>query len=118
MEGLRSAARDRAAAPMAAQTATPAKTVIIVPARLDGSNFRSLTGGTDIAELASATIFGPTVAGLRSAARVETATLLNVPARYSTRFSHMAAALPADHFGSMTPSQESALALVDNKSGE
>jgi uncharacterized protein YcbK (DUF882 family) len=118
MEGLRSAARDRAATPVAAQTAVPAKTVIIVPARLDGTNFRSLTGGTDIAELASATIFGPTVAGLRSAARVETATLLDVPAGYSTRFSHVAAALPADHFGSVVPSRESALALVDTKSGE
>jgi len=117
MEGLRSAARDRAATPVAAQAAVPAKTVIIVPARLDGSNFRSLTGGTDIAELASATIFGPTAAGLRSAARVETAALLDVPPGYSTHFSHLAAALPADHFG-MAPNRESALALEDNKSGD
>ena len=118
MEGLRSAARDRAATPTAAQTRAPANTVVIVPARLDGSNFRSLTGGTDIAELASVTIFGPTVAGLRSAARVETAALLDVPAGYSTHFSRMAAALPADHFGSPAPNRESSLALEDNKSGD
>lgn len=115
MEGLRSAAHDRQAAPGEPRTA--AHTVVILPARLDGSNFRSLTGATDIAELASATIFGPTITGLRSAARVETAALIDrMSVGYSTRFSRVATTLPADHFGSQ--SQEGPVALVDNKSGD
>ena len=72
----------------------------IVPARLDGSNFGTLTGSTDVAELASATIFGPTLAGLRSAARVENSALSGHPsAGYVARFDGAMPALSADHFG-------------------
>ncbi len=68
MEGLRSAVRGAQAAASAPKP--PARAAVtIVPARLDGSNFGTLTGSTDVAELASATIFGPTLTGLRSAAQ-------------------------------------------------
>ena len=53
-----------------------------------------------MAELASATIFGPTLAGLRSAARAENSALLVHPsAGYLARFENSATALSADHFG-------------------
>jgi uncharacterized protein YcbK (DUF882 family) len=94
MEGLRRAAHHpEAIAPM------PAETVTIAPARLDGSNFGSLTSGTEFAELPSATVFGPTAIGLRSAARVESATLFAKPsADYTERFQRASATLPAHRF--------------------
>jgi uncharacterized protein YcbK (DUF882 family) len=100
MEGLRSAVR-LARSPAASQKRRTAHAVVtIVPARLDGSNFDTLTGGTDVAELASATIFGPTLVGLRSAARVEASALSNRPsAGYLARFEGSVTALSAEHFG-------------------
>jgi hypothetical protein len=72
---------------------------MIVPARLDGSNFTSLTGTTGVAELSSATVFGPTAMGLRSAARVESAALFSQrPSDRLDRFQHNSAVLPADRF--------------------
>lgn len=95
--------------------------VTIVPARLDGSNFGTLTGSTDVAELASATIFGPTLTGLRSAARVENSALSGRPAAgYLARFDSSATALSADHFGGPSVaalSQDRHLVLVDSQSG-
>jgi uncharacterized protein YcbK (DUF882 family) len=100
MEGLRSAVR-LARSPTASQRRRTAHAAVtIVPARLDGSNFETLTGGTDVTELASATIFGPTLAGLRSAARVEARALSNRPSTgYLARFEGSATALSAEHFG-------------------
>jgi hypothetical protein len=47
----------------------------------------------------SQTIFGPTLAGLRRAARVETAALSNrLESGYLARFSNDATDLAADHF--------------------
>ncbi len=120
MEGLRSAVRGaQAAALVPKRTARAA--VTIVPARLDGSNFGTLTGSTDVAELASATIFGPTLTGLRSAARVENSALSGRPAAgYLARFDSSATALSADHFGGPSVaalSQDRHLVLVDSQSG-
>jgi uncharacterized protein YcbK (DUF882 family) len=94
MEGLRRAAHHPdAIAPI------PANTVSIVPARLDGSNFGSLTSATKVAERASATVFGPTAIGLRSAARVESAALFAQPsADYLERFRRAPATLPVNRF--------------------
>ncbi len=119
MEGLRSAAHDRQAPPAVARVSA-ANAVTIVPARLDGSNFGSLTGGTDIADLASATIFGPTLAGLRSAARVETAALSDhVAGDTLAHFGRTATAFPSDRFGgAIASSPAQPMTLVENKSGD
>jgi uncharacterized protein YcbK (DUF882 family) len=94
MEGLRSAAHEAQGSNATAE-ATPG----MVPARLDQSNFRSLTGATETAEMQSQTIFGPTLAGLRRAARVETAALSNrLESGYLARFGADATELAADHF--------------------
>jgi hypothetical protein len=96
MEGLRSAAHgQRPDEPARLADAGSA----VVPARLDRSNFRSLTESTETAEMESQTIFGPTLAGLRRAARVETAALSNTLASgYLARFGADATVLAADHF--------------------
>ncbi len=119
MEGLRSAVRGAQAASVPKRTARAA--VTIVPARLDGSNFGTLTGSTDVAELASATIFGPTLAGLRSAARAENSALSAHPSSgYLARFENSATALSADQFRGPSVaalSQDRHLVLMDNPSG-
>ncbi len=98
MEGLRSAAHGRTAAEASGHVAE-AKRDAIVPARLDGSNFRSVTAATETAEMESQTIFGPTLTGLRTAARVETAALSDrLESSYLTRFSIAATDLSTDHF--------------------
>jgi hypothetical protein len=118
MEGLRRAAHHpEAIAPL------PANAVTIVPARLDGSNFGSLTSATEVAELPSATVFGPTAIGLRSAARVENAALFAEPrADYLERFQRAAVALPADRFAmASVPAlrqDDGAVALDDSRSGD
>ncbi len=118
MEGLRRAAQHpEAVAPM------PASTVTIVPARLDGSNFGSLTSGTEVAELASATVFGPTAIGLRSAARVESATLFaQPPADHLEHFQPASATLPAHRFAMASApalrQDDAAFALGDSRSGD
>lgn len=48
----------------------------LVAARLDRSNFRSLTATTEIARVATPTVLGSTVAPLRSAARVDARALV------------------------------------------
>lgn len=119
MEGLRSAVRGAQATSIPKRTARAA--VSIVPARLDGSNFGTLTGSTNVAELASATIFGPTLAGLRSAARAENSALSVRPsAAYLARFENSATALSADHFRGPSVaalSRDSHLVLMDNPAG-
>jgi uncharacterized protein YcbK (DUF882 family) len=122
MEGLRSAAHDETAA-AAPHLVARANSVTIVPARLDGSNFRSLTGSTDVAELASATIFGPTLTGLRSAARVEASALLDHPsAGYLSHFDSAVGSLETDRFSDAPVTaalrQDSDLALIDGRAGE
>jgi uncharacterized protein YcbK (DUF882 family) len=96
MEGLRSAAHgQRPDEPSRLADASSA----VVPARLDRSNFRSLTEATETAEMESQTIFGPTLAGLRRAARVETAALSNtLESGYLARFGADATDLAANHF--------------------
>lgn len=118
MEGLRRAAHHpEAMAPI------PVNNVTIVPARLDGSNFGSLTSGTEVAELASATVFGPTAIGLRSAARVESAALFTQsPADYRERFQRAPATLRVDRFAmASVPAlrqDDGAVALDDSRSGD
>ncbi len=96
MEGLRSAAHgQRPDEPSRLADASSA----VVPARLDRSNFRSLTEATETAEMESQTIFGPTLSGLRRAARIETAALSNtLESGYLARFGVDATDLAADHF--------------------
>ncbi|HLH10983.1 MAG TPA: DUF882 domain-containing protein [Methylovirgula sp.] len=89
MEGLRSAAHSK----------HRAQSNPVVPARLDRSDFLSLTRTTETAEMESQTIFGPTLAGIRRAARVETAALSNkLESDYVARFGDAATDLAADHF--------------------
>jgi uncharacterized protein YcbK (DUF882 family) len=57
----------------------PAPQTPTVPGRLDRSNFRSLTGGTATASLVSQSLLGPSVAGLRQAARVTSDILSPIP---------------------------------------
>jgi len=99
MEGLRSAARDLQS-PEATGSMLPSNSdAALVPARLDGTNFRSLIGATETAEIESQTIFGPTLTGLRRAARVETAALSSkLESDYLERFGVAATDLPVDHF--------------------
>ena len=96
MEGLRSAAHGQR--PDEESYVADASSGV-VPARLDRSNFGSLTASTETAEMESQTIFGPTLAGLRRAARVETAALSNrLASGYLARFGADATVLAADHF--------------------
>jgi uncharacterized protein YcbK (DUF882 family) len=118
MEGLR-----RAAHHPEAMAPVPTETVTIAPARLDGSNFGSLTSGTKLAELASATVFGPTAIGLRSAARVENATLFApTPVDSQERFQRASATLPANRFAMASApalrQDDAAIAFGDKSSGE
>jgi hypothetical protein len=121
MEGLRSAAHDETAA-AAPHLVARANTVTIVPARLDGSNFPSLTGSTEIAELVSATIFGPILTGLRSAARVENSALLDRPSiGYLSHFDSAIGTLAADRFSGarvFALRQDSDVAFSDSHTGE
>jgi uncharacterized protein YcbK (DUF882 family) len=112
MEGLRSAAHEKADA----RRAGPA----ILPARLDRSNFRSLTEATETAEMESQTIFGPTLAGLRRAARVEAAALSDtLESGYLARFGADATELAADHFaGPSVASLDSDKTLVVGDASE
>ncbi len=96
MEALRSAAHERmAAAPRHFAGAVAG----LVPARVDRSDFRSLTAPTETAELQSQTIFGPTLTGLRRAARLETAALSgSLEDGYLSRFGDGATDLTFDRF--------------------
>jgi uncharacterized protein YcbK (DUF882 family) len=99
MEGLRSAARVKITAEASDGVAEDKHDTAIVPARLDGSNFRSVTAATETAEMDSQTIFGPTLAGLRRAARVETAALSSkLASSYLARFSVAATNLSTGQF--------------------
>lgn len=57
----------------------PAPQTPTVPGRLDRSNFRSLTGGIATASLVTQSLLGPSVAGLRQAARVTSDILSPIP---------------------------------------
>jgi uncharacterized protein YcbK (DUF882 family) len=95
MEGLRLAAHEEMAPSGGVAEAAPG----VVPARLDPSDFRSLTESTETAEMESQTIFGPTLAGLRRAARVETVALSgSLEDGYLARFGTEATDLASDHF--------------------
>jgi uncharacterized protein YcbK (DUF882 family) len=95
MEGLRLAAHEEMAPSGGVAEAAPG----VVPARLDPSDFRSLTESTETAEMESQTIFGPTLAGLRRAARVETVALSgSLEDGYLARFGVEATDLALDHF--------------------
>jgi uncharacterized protein YcbK (DUF882 family) len=95
MEGLRSAAREGMTQSDSLAEAAPG----IVPARLDPSDFRSLTESTETAEMKSQTIFGPTLTGLRRAAQVETAALSSsLEDGYLARFGVEATDLAANRF--------------------
>jgi hypothetical protein len=59
--------------------AIPAQQTPTVPGRLDRSAFRSLTGGVATASLVNQSLLGPSVAGLRQAARVNADILSPAP---------------------------------------
>jgi hypothetical protein len=99
LPGLRSAAALVKTAPQAMRGATPNAHSPIVSARLDGSNFRSLTNGTAEAMMPSQSVLGPALSGLRAAARIEPGTLSNrLSADYVARFASNATNLDCDHF--------------------
>ncbi len=103
IEGLRTAARSKKAgvvvhAAMATQAPAP-----MVPARLDRSNFLVMTGPVEAARLATQTVLGPTVAGLRQVAqnqlRIQAGSLSNVAlSARPPRFALAATDLSTDHF--------------------
>jgi len=71
----------------------------IVPARLDGSNFRSLTSDTAAEQTPSQSVLGPSLYGLRAAARLPSGTLSNgLTANYVARFARAATDLDTTHF--------------------
>ncbi len=75
---LRSEGPD-AAVRQIARKPIPAPQTPTVPGRLDRSNYRSLTGGIATASLVTQSLLGPSVAGLRQAARVSSDILSPVP---------------------------------------
>jgi uncharacterized protein YcbK (DUF882 family) len=68
-----------AAVRSASRKPVPAPQTPTVPGRLDRSNFHSLTGGVATANQVSRSVLGPSVAGLRQAARVTSDILSPVP---------------------------------------
>jgi uncharacterized protein YcbK (DUF882 family) len=77
-EEPRSDGPDEAARPKSRKP-VPAPQTPTVPGRLDRSNFRSLTGGIATASLVTQSLLGPSVAGLRQAARVTSDIMSPVP---------------------------------------
>jgi hypothetical protein len=74
----------------AARGATAAKTdtakTDTVPARLDRSNFRAMSGSQPAERMTTQTGLGPSMVALRSAARAQTGVLTNAPAPGAGRF--------------------------------
>jgi len=98
LPGLRSAALGKTGNP-ASRALSNNRHSAIVPARLDGSNFRSLTSDTATTETATQSILGQSVYGLRAAARIEPGTLSNhLSANYVAQFASRATDLDTAHF--------------------
>jgi hypothetical protein len=71
----------------------------IVSARLDGSNFRSLTSDAATAQTPTQSVLGPSLYGLRAAAKIQPGTLSkNLSANYVARFASAATDLDTSHF--------------------
>jgi uncharacterized protein YcbK (DUF882 family) len=109
LPGLRSAALNKTTPSRASRT--------IVSARLDGSNFRSLTSDTSTEETPSQSVLGPSLSGLRAAARIQAGTLSNgLSANYVARFASTATDLDTAHFSGAAvqplPSARDSLQLV------
>lgn len=77
-EEVRTDGPDEPARPISRKP-VPAPQTATVPGRLDRSNFRSLTGGIATASLVTQSLLGPSVAGLRQAARITSDILSPVP---------------------------------------
>jgi hypothetical protein len=75
------------------------RTVDFVPARLDRSNFRALTGSAPLVQTTTQSVLGPAVAAPRAAARAELNLLAAAPsAGYVTGFGRIATDLPTSRF--------------------
>jgi uncharacterized protein YcbK (DUF882 family) len=85
-----------------------------VPGRLDRSNFRSLTGNVATASLVTQSLLGPSVAGLRQAARVTSDILSPIPSiGYVATFGTAASDLDTSNFtGAATKPLTAAPGLV------
>ncbi len=95
LPGLRSAALNKTT-PSRGQ---PNKSQTIVSARLDGSNFRSLTSDMATEDAPTQSVLGPSLSGLRAAARIQPGTLSNgLSANYVARFASTATDLDTSHF--------------------
>jgi len=71
----------------------------IVSARLDRSNFRSMTASGSTADMTTQTVLGPSIAGIRQAARVSSDALSSrSTAGYAAHFARVASTLDARHF--------------------
>jgi uncharacterized protein YcbK (DUF882 family) len=83
---------------------TPAPKGAVVPARLDRSNFRAVTGASTLAQMTSQSVLGATFGGLRQAALVAESPLSNHPlsngisVNYVSRFGAIASELDVHHF--------------------
>ncbi len=110
MPGLRSAALNKTGAPVR-------NSHQIVSARLDGSNFRSLTSDAAAVQTPTQSVLGASLYGLRAAAKVQPGTLSkNLSANYVARFASAATDLDTAHFSGAAvqpvPSAKDALQQV------
>jgi uncharacterized protein YcbK (DUF882 family) len=97
LPGLRSAALKGGTPTL--RTLVNNKHTAIVAARLDGSNFRSLTSDVSAVQTPSESVLGAVSYGLRAAARFETGTLSNkLSADYVAQFANSATDLDTEHF--------------------
>ncbi len=116
LPGLRTAALNKTANAPSRSAASNARNAI-VPARLDDSNFRSLTSTTAESQTPTQSVLGPTLTGLRAAAAIAPGTLSNrLSANYVAQFASKASNLDTDHFSGTAiqplPSAEAALQQV------
>jgi hypothetical protein len=70
----------------------------LVPARLDRSNFRAMTGSQPATRMTTQTVLGPALSAPRSAARAQSGVLINKPEASPGRFGAKASELPTTRF--------------------
>jgi uncharacterized protein YcbK (DUF882 family) len=72
----------------------------IVPARLDRSNFRAMTGSQPAARMTTQSVLGPTIVAPRSAARAQSAAMAATPSSAPGKFSASPIDTPTSGFAS------------------
>jgi hypothetical protein len=89
------------------------RTADFVPARLDRSNFRALTGSAPVMRMTTQSVLGPAIAAPRAASRADVNLLAAAPsAGYVTGFGRAASDLPT---GSFAPRATSIASLTSTQ---